>query len=296
MPKPNHALALWLLTLSLVLMAAMSSAIHTVAQVAPVGQLVFWRSFFAIPPIVIYMMARREFPTALKTQLPRKHAMRGLFGCAGMFCNFLALTYLTVGVATALTYLAPIFTSMAAMFFLRERPALKTLASVFLGFGGIILILFPSLGAQEMGTGTLIGVAAGLAMSVNFAMARVHVKELTRTDAASTIAFYFAVTCTCVGLLTSLFGWADLSTEHFLLLVLSGLLGGLGHVAMSEAMGRAPVTLIAPYEYTGILWAFAFDFVILGARIDLFAVSGAALVVLAAMLVALGARKGTPKV
>ena len=288
MTKPNPAAALWLATIALIVMAAMSAAIHEAAKVAPVGQLVFWRSFVALIPIVIYMGFRGQLGVSLRTKYPHKHLIRGLLGCAVMFFSFISLAYLSVGLATALSYLAPILSIVAAMVFLRERPGLLIFAGVALGFAGILLMLYPSLVGAEVRDGTLIGVAAGVAMAATNALSRVQVKDLTRTDPPASIALSFAVICSLVGLATALFGWAELDTHAFILLAGAGVLGGMGHVLMMEAVARAPVSLLAAYEYTGIIWAFLFDLALLGVALDAWSVGGALVVVGAAALVAYG--------
>ena len=284
----NPAAALWLATFGLFAMAAMSAAIHEAAKVAPVGQLVFWRSAVALIPIAIYLGWRGELGLALRTKYPQKHLVRGLLGCAVMVLNFVALANLSVGVATALSYLAPIMSICAAMVFLKERPGVTIIAGVVLGLVGIVLMLFPSLVGVEVRDGTLIGVAAGVGMAATNALSRVQVKDLTRTDPPASIALSFAVICSIVGLATSLFGWAELDAFAFTLLVGAGLLGGAGHILMTEAVARAPVSLLAGYEYTGIIWAFLFDFALLGIALDGWAISGAIVVVGAAILVAYG--------
>lgn len=288
MTKPNPAAALWLATIALIVMAAMSAAIHEAAKVAPVGQLVFWRSFVALIPIVIYMGFRGQLGASLRTKYPHKHLIRGLLGCAVMFFSFISLAYLSVGLATALSYLAPILSIVAAMVFLRERPGMVIFAGVALGFAGILLMLYPSLVGAEVRDGTLIGVAAGVAMAATNALSRVQVKDLTRTDPPASIALSFAVICSLVGLATALFGWVELDTYAFALLAGAGILGGMGHVLMMEAVARAPVSLLAAYEYTGIIWAFLFDLALLGVALDAWSVGGALVVVGAAALVAYG--------
>ena len=288
MTKPNPAAALWLATIALIVMAAMSAAIHEAAKVAPVGQLVFWRSFVALIPIVIYMGFRGQLGVSLRTKYPHKHLIRGLLGCAVMFFSFISLAYLSVGLATALSYLAPILSIVAAMVFLRERPGMVIFAGVALGFAGILLMLYPSLVGAEVRDGTLIGVAAGVAMAATNALSRVQVKDLTRTDPPASIALSFAVICSLVGLATALFGWAELDTHAFILLAGAGVLGGMGHVLMMEAVARAPVSLLAADEYTGIIWAFLFDLALLGVALDAWSVGGALVVVGAAALVAYG--------
>src|SRR5690606_32498762 len=186
------------------------------------------------------------------------------------------------------SYLAPILSILAAMTLLRERPGALVFVGVALGFVGIVLMVYPSLVGDAVREGTQIGVAAGLAMAGTNALSRVQVKDLTRTDPPASIALSFAVICSIVGLATMAFGWAELDARAFALLIGAGLLGGVGHVLMMEAVARAPVSLLAAYEYSGIVWAFLFDITLLGVALDAWSVAGALVVVSAAALVAYG--------
>lgn len=288
MTKQNIAAALWLSTGGLAVIAGMSAAIHEVAGLVPTGQIIFWRSFVALFPILAYLAVRRELGQSVRTRYPHKHLIRGLLGCAVMFFSFVSLRYLSVGLATALTYLAPIFSIAAAMMFLRERPGATIFVGVVLGFAGILLMLYPTLMGAELRDGTLIGVGAGVAMAATNALSRVQVKDLTRTEPPASIALSFALIGAFVGLATALFGWVELPVRELALLITAGLLGGFGHVLLTEAAARAAVSVLAPYEYTGIIWAFGFDLMLLGIVPTPWALAGAAVVVSAAALVAYG--------
>lgn len=284
----NPTVALWLATFALFTLAAMNAIIHEAARVAPVGQLVFWRSVVSLGPILVYLAVRHELGKAFRTRYPHKHLIRGLLGAAVMMFNFIALGYLSVGLATAISYLTPILSIGAAMIFLRERPGALVIGGVVLGLAGIVLMLFPALMGTEARQGTLIGVAAGLAMAATGALSRVQIKDLTRTDPPGAIALSFAVISTLVGLVTALFGWSELDGQTLALLMVAGLLGATGHILMTEAMARAPVSLLAGYEYTGIIWAFLFDVALLGVVLDFWSVGGALVVAAAAALVTYG--------
>ena len=288
MPIANSRLALLLATCGLFCLIAMSSIIHSAASSASLGQLIFWRSAVALPPIIIYLGLRGQLGLALRTKRPGKHLVRGVLGCAVMGLNFTALAYLSVSVATALSYLTPILSMLAAIIVLRERPNVIVMAGVGLGLAGVLLMLFPGLIGAEMREGTLIGIAAGVGMAATNALSRVQVKDLTRTDPPASIALSFGVLSTLFGLASLPFGWPALSGEVQLLLVGAGILGGLGHVFMTEAVARAPVTLLAGYEYTGILWAFLFDAVLLSVKLDGWTIAGAVIIVAAALSVAYG--------
>jgi drug/metabolite transporter (DMT)-like permease len=284
----SPVVALSLATVALFTLTAMNAIIHEAAKVAPVGQLVFWRSFVALWPVLLYLQVRGQLGTAMRTRYPHKHLIRGILGSGVMMFNFIALAHLSVGQATAISYLTPILSICAAMVFLRERPGALVIGGVMLGLAGIILMLFPALVGSEVREGTLIGVAAGLAMAATGALSRVQVKDLTRTDPPASIALSFAVVSTLVGLSTLAFGWADLDMQTTMMLVGAGLLGAMGHIVLMEAVARAPVSLLAGYEYTGIIWAFLFDVALLGIVLDAWAISGAVVVVGAAMIVAYG--------
>lgn len=288
MTKPNPVAAIWLSMTSILMFTTMSAIVHEASKAAPVGQIVFWRSALALVPIVAYMAIRGQFGQSLRTKYPHKHLIRGLLGTGVMFLNFTALAHLSVGIATALMYLAPILSILAAMVFLRERPSAVILGGMALGFAGIILMLYPSLVGAELRDGALIGIASGIGMAALNALSRVQVKDLTRTDPPASIALFFAVLSTLAGLATLAFGWAALDGWTLALLVAAGLLGGVAHVLMMEAVARAPVSLLAPFEYSGIVWAFIFDLFVLRLPVGPLAAGGALVVVSAAALVAYG--------
>ncbi|WP_298495653.1 DMT family transporter [uncultured Maritimibacter sp.] len=266
------------------LMTAMSAAVHAAAvEGVPVGQIMVWRSLVALVPILIYMAARSELPVALTTKRPGLHVTRSLFGAFSMACSFLSLAYLPVANAQALAYLAPVLTLPLAAWLLGERLGRGVPVAVGLGFAGVVALLWAAL--DRPGAAALVGVGAGLAYAVTMAFVRVHTKRMTVTERASTIAFYFALVSGVAGLATLPFGWATLTGAQMLWLGAAGLIGGLGHIASNEAVARAPVARLAPYDYTGMLWAIGFDLVLFATLpgplgwVGVAAITGAALIV-----------------
>ncbi len=239
------------------LITAMAAVIHAVADVVPLGQIIFWRSAVAIVPICVYAALRGGFPRALATRHPLLHLTRGGFGVLSMALSFLSLTYLPVANAMALSYLAPVLTLPLAAVLLGERLSPRILMAVGLGFAGVLAMLGAAL--EMPGEDALIGVAAGLGFALTTAFVRVHIKTMTATETASAIAFYFALTGAVIGLATMPFGWVALASPDLVGLVAAGLLGGLAHIAATEATARAPVSALAPFDFTGLVWALGFD-------------------------------------
>ncbi|CAO3409300.1 DMT family transporter [Azospirillum largimobile] len=272
------------------LFVVMSLFVRLATVEAPIGQIIFYRSAFALLPIVAYLMWRRQFPKALKTRQPVGHLKRNLYGGAAMVFSFVSLAYLPLALATALGFLAPLLAVPAAMLFLRERPGAVAIGAALTGFAGVVLMLAPAFDGPKLDHDTIIGVAAGLAMAVATAAGRVEIKTLTATEAPGTIAFYFALLCAVGGLASWPFGWINPTGLSLAYLIGAGISGGLAHIAMTEAMARAPVSTQAPFDYTAMLWALILDALIFGLLPSPLSLAGAVVIALSALVVPVSAR------
>jgi drug/metabolite transporter (DMT)-like permease len=268
----------------------MSLSVRLASFEAPVGQIVFWRSSVALIPILTYLALRGELRHGLKTLNPFGHVKRSLYGAAAMFFSFLSMAHLPLVLATALSFLAPLIVVPIAMTFLGERPGWIVVGATMLGFAGVGFMLLPAMTAPELATGTLIGVGTGFACAITTAFAKTEIKRLTATERPAAIAFYFALLCSFCGLATWPFGWANVGSTALIALIASGLFGGFAHIAMTEAVARAPVSTLAPFEYTAMLWALLFDIVIFALWPDPISLVGAFLIVMAVACVAFADR------
>lgn len=268
------------------LFAVMSLCVRLAAAEAPVGQIMFFRSAFALFPILIYLWIRRQIPGGLRTRRPAGHFGRGLVGIGSMTFSFTSLAYLPLAYATALGFLGPLLVVPAAMLFLRERPHAVVILASLCGFLGVVLMLVPAFTGASFDQMAIIGIAAGLCGAGTSALSRVQIKQLTATEAPAAIAFYFALICTVAGGLTWFLGWADPSLRALMFLIGAGLTGGFAHILMTEAIAVAPASSLAPFEYTAMLWALLFDALVFSALPSLSGFAGAALIVGAALTVA----------
>src|SRR3974390_2443407 len=107
--------------ISALLFAAMSALVRQLGDVAPVGQMVFFRSAFAILPVVVIYALRGELMTAVRTRRPLGQLGRGLLSVCGMFTNFSALTRLPLADVTAIGFASPLITVALAALILREH-------------------------------------------------------------------------------------------------------------------------------------------------------------------------------
>src|SRR5438477_12922065 len=129
-----HVKAVLLKIASAFLFAVMSVLVRSVGDRYPVGQVVFFRSAFAILPVVIIYAWRGELEAAVRTGRPFRHLGRGLTAMGSMFCNFSSLARLPVVNATAISFLAPLVTVAMSAIFLKERVRIFRWSAVVLGF------------------------------------------------------------------------------------------------------------------------------------------------------------------
>src|SRR4030088_2133348 len=120
--QPTNAIkAISLKVASALIFAVMSALVRYVGARYPVGQVVFFRSAFAVLPVVVIYAWRGELEAAVRTAQPFRHVGRGLTAVGAMCCNFSALARLPVVDATAISFASPLFTVAMAAIFLKER-------------------------------------------------------------------------------------------------------------------------------------------------------------------------------
>lgn len=227
------------------------------SQGVPPGQLVFFRSFFAILPIVVFLAVRRELIVGVKTERPMAHFWRGVVGVGGMGFGFYALTKLPLPEAVAIGYAMPLLIVVFGAVFLKENVRLYRWSAVAVGLVGVAIIVWPRLTVFAGGTGEVsdltLGALASLTAAVFGAFATLHVRQLVETERPATIVLYFSITCSVAGLLTLPFGWVWPTGPQLIFLITAGIAGGIGQILITAAYRHADVSVVAPFEYSSLV-------------------------------------------
>lgn len=244
-----------------ILFTGMMVCVKAVSDAVPLGQTVFFRSAFALLPIVIFMTWRREFPRALVTRKPLGHLVRSGLGAAAMFASFAAVARLPVAEATLLAQLSPVAMAVGGVLLLGERFTLHRAAAFALVLAGVAALVVPDLGESR---GQVMGYGLGVLAALLTAGALVTVRRISRTETAASIAFYFVLVTALAGLATLPLGWVAVSGQTLVLLVLAGLFGGAAHICMTLALRYAEVSRLAPFEYVALIWPVLADLAIFG--------------------------------
>ncbi|RAH39176.1 DMT family transporter [Halomonas sp. SL1] len=244
-----------------ILFTGMMVCVKAVSDAVPLGQTVFFRSAFALLPIMIFMTWRREFPRALVTRKPLGHLVRSGLGAAAMFASFAAVARLPVAEATLLAQLSPVAMAVGGVLLLGERFTLHRAAAFALVLAGVAALVVPDLGESR---GQVMGYGLGVLAALLTAGALVTVRRISRTETAASIAFYFVLVTALAGLATLPLGWVAVSGQTLALLVLAGLFGGAAHICMTLALRYAEVSRLAPFEYVALVWPVLADLAIFG--------------------------------
>lgn len=255
-PRQNAMTGIGLKLASVCVFLGMASLLKA-SQGVPAGQLVFFRSFFAILPIIIYLVYRRELIVGLQTSRPLSHLWRGLIGTGGMATGFYALTQLPLPEAITINYATPLLIVVFSAVFFHEQVRLYRWSAVLVGLVGVVIIIWPRLtvfsgGVTDM-SGATLGAISALVSCCFAATAMVLVRRLVDTERSATIVLYFSVTSAVLGLCSLPFGWVMPTTEQFALLIGAGIFGGIGQILLTESYRHADMSVIAPFEYASLL-------------------------------------------
>ncbi|WP_227271172.1 DMT family transporter [Roseobacter weihaiensis] len=268
-------LAITLKLCAVFLFMVMAALIKAASDHVPAGQAVFFRSFFAVPVIMLWLWQRGQLREGLIPSNLTGHVWRGVFGTTAMGLTFTGLALLPLPEVTAIGYATPLFAVIFAAMFLGERVRLIRLSAVALGLIGVAIVIAPrlSLGAEALTTGATFGAIMVLVASILRAMVQIHVRRLVQTDTTAAIVFYFSITASTLGLLTLPLGWlTGLAALEWTapplwviyLLILSGLVGGIAQIMVTASYRFGGASMLAPFDYASMIFASAIGYVAFG--------------------------------
>jgi drug/metabolite transporter (DMT)-like permease len=261
--------------------AAMAACIKAAGEGYPVGEIVFFRSAFALPPVLIWAWAAGSLGAAWRTKNPWMHVSRSTIGIAAMAMSFIALADLPLADWTAISFAMPIFATILAATLLNEPVGPWRAGAVVAGFVGVLVIVGPKL-SFEHGEPALVMLVSTLCAG----MVIVIIRRISVTETGISIAFYFMLSCTIAGALTLPFAWKTPDAMGLILLIGSGVFGGLGQVCNTFAYARAQPSLLGPFDYLGLIWAVTLGAVLFDQWPDWTVWLGAVIVVSSGLVIA----------
>lgn len=274
--------------LALFLFSIMAALIKASVQHVPPYQAVFFRSFFAMPIILIWLAQRHDLKTGLKTRNPMGHLWRGLIGTSAMSMGFAALGILPLPEVTAIGFAAPLFTVILAAMLLGETVRIFRLTALAIGLVGVAIIIAPRLTVFDLeGTEAVMLLGAMLALGSAFlrALSQIHIRRLVQTEETAAVVFYFSLTASILSLFTIPLGWVWPEPKELVFLVSAGLIGGVAQIFLTTGYRYAQASALAPFDYVSMLFALVIGYFVFSEIPTSATLLGAAIVIAAGILI-----------
>lgn len=246
--------------IAMLMFAIMFAAVRWLGPHFPIGEIVFFRSLLGLPVIVLAAVLSGGLHL-LATKRVDSHALRSFAGVISMFCNFTAYTLLPLADVTAIGFAAPLFIVVLAAVFLRERVHIYRWSAVVIGFIGVLVIVGPE---ARMASGATIGVMFALTSAALAAVAMIFLRRMSAHEHSTAIAFYFMLTAAACSLFTLPLGWNLPTGGEAWILLGCGLSGGVGQLFLSLSYRYGEASLLAPFDYTAMIWAVALGYFVFG--------------------------------
>ena len=255
-PRPQLALLIRLGAIGA--LASMAALIKYTSETGVhLVEILFWRQALAIPLVVTWAFITTRSLSVLKTQKPRAHAVRAIYGTIGMVLNFGAVIVLPLAEATTMGFTAPIFAVILSVLILKDRVGPWRLGAVLLGFTGIVLIAQPGSGHIP-----IFGALVALGGAFMVALISIQIAGLSRTEQPVTIVFWFAIISAPICALGLPFVMEAHTTEQWLLLAALGALGAVGQILLTAALRYGKVSSVIVMDYSSLFWATLYGWLI----------------------------------
>lgn len=244
-----------------VLLLSVMSALIKLAEVhgAVLSEIMFFRQAAAIPVVLVMMMLGPGLG-AVRSKAFRGQFIRALVGTTGMFFTFGTLLLLPLAEATTLSFTTPIFATILGAVILGETTGWHRWSAVVLGFVGVLVVTQPGSGHFP-----LAGTACGLVAALFVAMVAIQLRKVGKIDRPVTTVFWFSTLSSIpLGIIYLFFAQMH-DALTFAILVSIGISGALGQVAFSAALRHGPVSTVMPMDYSGLLWATLFGWILFAA-------------------------------
>ncbi|WP_439813707.1 DMT family transporter [Zavarzinia sp. CC-PAN008] len=268
-----------LMVVAIATFAAMDAIVKWLSADYPVAELVFFRALGTIGVALFLLRGSGGGLAALRTRKLSLHLVRSLCGLASLSLFFLSYRLLPFADVYAISFAGPLILTALSAPLLGEKVDRLRWMAVLLGLPGVLLIVRPGLGMVDQAA--LLVVVA----TVFFAIVRIMIRLLSRTDPAPVIVFYYALISLLVTGAMLPFLWVQPTPLDWVLLLGTGVIGGFAQIAMTLAFRYAPVATVGPFEYTGILWAVLIGYLVWGTMPDAWSWAGTAILIASGLII-----------
>ncbi len=251
-------------------LAVMHGIVRYLSRDLDVYTITFFRNLFGL--LVVMPLVLRNGLGSLRTTRFDLHALRGITGIGAMLMWFSALAKVEIATATALSFTAALFATLAAVLFLKERIRLRRLGAIVIGFIGVLVVLRPT--TQSVNYSALLVLGSTMFWGFNV----VVVKTLSKTDRSASIVAWSAILLSLLSFpLLLRFGTLP-NSDQLVLLLFIGAFATIGHMCLTTALSMADSTAVMSLDFLRLIWSVMIGVWFFADRIDIWTLVGAVII------------------
>jgi drug/metabolite transporter (DMT)-like permease len=236
--------------------AVMDSLLKVFAEHYPPMEIAFLRGLSSLPFMALPALIRGRY-RELKPQRFGMHLLRGFLMVIMLGAFIYAVRTLSLANAYSIFLAEPLIVTALSVPLLGDRVGWRNWVAIGVGLIGVVIILKPS--ASGLVT---VGAVAALIAATAYALSVIALRVIAHTDSTTSVIVWTVGMMTVMTGIIAVPGWVPLAREHWLWLAALGLFGALGQHLLTDAFRSAPPSIVAPFEYTALLWGMLIDWAV----------------------------------
>ena len=242
-----------MMLLAVGLLSFMDAGLKQLSSAYPAMQVAALRAASSWPIVVVWVLMRMR-PRELLNVRWSLHLLRGALGVAMIAAFVYGVRGLPLTTAYTLFFVAPLIITLLSRPFLGERIGAHRWIAIVGGFIGVLVAMRPDAGSVAS-----LASLAVLMAALGYAISAITVRVLGRTDSTQAMVFWLLTFIAPGAGALAAPGWVALRPEHWLVVAGVGIVGAAGQFTITEAFARGEASVIAPLEYTALIWGLGFD-------------------------------------
>jgi drug/metabolite transporter (DMT)-like permease len=257
MHRSEHMRGIVAMLVAIAFFSVMDAQLKLLAEHYAPLQVAFLRGVASLPFVLLPIVIRGRL-ARLRPVNVRLHLLRGVLSVLMLGSFIFAVRESSLATTYSIFMCAPLLVAALSVPLLGERVVNAQWGAIAVGFAGVLLMIAPHGGGEWVSVGALAAVVA----VATYSLSVVTLRLLSRTDTTESMVFWFSVLLSVGAGLLAIPNWVPLHPGHWPLFVGIGVTGALGQHLITEAFRHAPAAVVAPFEYTALLWGVALDLVI----------------------------------
>ena len=252
----------------------MDASMKMLAPHYPPMQVAAMRGLTSLPLVLLWALIDGGPMQLVRIRWPL-HLLRGVLSVIMLVAFVYGLQTLPLAETYSLFFVAPLLITALAMPILGERVGWRRWLAILIGLCGTLIVLRPS------GQGMLsLGGLAVIVSAMGYALSAITVRVLGRTDSTQSMVVWMLAMLSVFSLALAWRGWMPVDAADWKPIATLAISGAIGQYGITEAFRRAPASVIAPLEYTALIWGLGLDWSLWGTLPDRWMLAGAAVIVI----------------